>query len=991
MKKVLLATLIAAMLLCSFVGCNNGSKDTDDTTTPAETTPEQDVTTTPPVGDVTTDPSVGVTVPDPYGLGAFVSSASDDLYDYEVYENGAVVTAYKGSETTITLPTAIGENTVKGIAQNAFASSALVSVTIPDGYTVIGEGAFMKSASLTGVTIPASVTEIREDAFKFCSAIKSIALPANTAVLGAKVFYGCSSLETVNIPTAIDTIPDSMFFGCSSLRKVTIPANITAVGPNAFYYCTSLEEATLPAGVTTVGNSAFYNCLALKEVNLPEGLTSIGTSAYFACAAVKSVVVPSSVKTIGNGAFSGCTSVESVTLPTSVYEIKEGEKVTVEYINLGTAAFAGCTSLKSFDIPVTVKDIPAGLFNGCSALETVNFGNTPAKIGDYAFANTALKSFAVPATVTAIGNRAFRGCEGLASVEFTDAVKTLGIYAFENCVALTSINIPASVTQIPEGICSGCTALSSVTINDGTQKIATLAFYECASLKSVKLPGSINDIKKYAFACAKGEAEFQVIKPDGTTEIQVLKTDYAYDKNFELYGFTGSISYDYCYENNVKFIAIGNNGENAFEDFEYTITEIQVPGKGTDAEGNEIDITVPQKVVTFNKYVGTKLDVVIPSTINDAIAYAIDEKCFENMDVTSVVIPDGVISIGANAFNGCSALSTITVPAGVETFGSYAFAGTAITEFTIDTATVIPEGMFSGCKALAKITLKATKATMTITEIGAKAFEDTAITAITLPETVTAIGSEAFLGCMSLKTVDIPDSVMTIGDHALGFAKVDGNYTLISTMTYDVVTEKDKVDENGNPVLDDEGNPVKETITTTHNYEFSMGYFNNGASGIYVNTNNITGTALGNTGETAFKNFSFAEIKDDAGNVIGYTLSSLLTSSLTEINVPSSYKGLPVTKIGDGAFNGKKQMLKVIIPESVTVICQNAFKGCTGLTECYVMGKEVTIEGTVSPWTGLTRKLTVYRYADTTTATNIDANKPSAVQVADIGATQPEA
>ena len=104
MKKVLLATLIAAMLLCSFVGCNNTDKKPVDETTIADTTtPADDVTTTTPGTSDTTDPSV-VQTPNPYGLGKLVSYASDDLYDYEIYENGAVVSAYKGSETTITLP-----------------------------------------------------------------------------------------------------------------------------------------------------------------------------------------------------------------------------------------------------------------------------------------------------------------------------------------------------------------------------------------------------------------------------------------------------------------------------------------------------------------------------------------------------------------------------------------------------------------------------------------------------------------------------------------------------------------------------------------------------------------------------------------------------------------------------------------------------------------------------------------------------------------------
>lgn len=988
MKKVLLATLVAAMLLCSFVGCNN-NKNGDDTTTPVATTPSNDnTTTTPDQGGSTTVPSTPTQAPDPYGIGAFVSFDSDDLYDYEIYENGAVISAYKGDETTITLPATVGETKVYAIAQNAFANSAVVSVTIPDGYTIIGEGAFMSSTALTSVTIPASVKEIREDAFKFCSSVKSVALPATVETLGAKIFYGCTALESVNLPTAIKAVPNSMFFGCSSLKNITIPATVETIEANAFYYCTSLEEATLPAGVTSVGNSAFYNCVALKEAVLPEGLTTIGTSAYFACASIKSITIPASVTTIGNGAFGSCSSVESVTLPAPVYEGEGEEKTLTNALNMGTAVFARCTSLKSFDIPATIKDVPAGMFNGCTALETVTINNKPAKIGDYAFANTALKSFDVPASVTAIGSRSFQGCSSLESIVLPEGIKNIGTYAFSNCTSLTSLNVPASVSQILEGLCSGCSSLSSVMFNDGTQKIATLAFYECPSLKSVKLPGSISDIKQYAFGCGKGEAEFTVLLPDGTTEIQVLKTDYAYDKNFEIYGFTNTVSSDYCKENGVKFFAIGNAGENAFEDFSYKIDTIEVPGKGTDAEGNEIDVMVPQEVVTFIKYVGTKKEVVIPTNINGAIAYRIDKDCFKDTNVTSVVIPNGVVSIGENAFKGCTELAQLTVPAGVETYGSYAFAGTAITEFTIDAATVIPDGMFAGCTKLASFVLNPADPTKTITEIGDKAFENCSITSFTIPETVTSIGSDAFLGCLKLSAVDVPDSVKSIGKYAFGFTKVNGQYAPISEQTYEVVIEQDKVDADGNPVLDDEGNPVKETITNTVNCTFSMGYFNGAVSDTYVKTNNLSGTALGNTGETPFSHFEFAPIVDANNNTVAYSIKKLNTADLTEVVVPSSYMGLPVTKIDENAFSSKTTILKVVVPESVTVIAQYAFKGCSKLTECYVLGSEVTFEGTYSPWNQLSNKLTVY--VTTATANNLTAFANQRYVVADINA-QPEA
>ena len=84
--------------------------------------------------------------------------------------------------------------------------------------------------------------------------------------------------------------------------------------------------------------------------------------------------------------------------------------------------------------------------------------------------------------------------------------------------------------------------------------------------------------------------------------------------------------------------------------------------------------------------------------------------------------------------------------------------------------------------------------------------------------------------------------------------------------------------------------------------------------------------------------------------------------------------GKPVVAILSGAFNSKTSMIKVVIPDSVTSVAENAFKQCSKLESCHVMGKNVEFPGSVSPWYGLT-KVVVYVYENSTTHTNIQAIK----------------
>ncbi len=955
--------------------------------------------------------------------------------------------------TEITIPAS-----VTSLGEYAFnLCTSLKTLNLNANVTELGSSTF-RGAAIVTLNVTSPITACATDAFADVNRIQTAIIPLSVAkVINTKnlrsvrltdadkipdaLFYRAENLTEAYLPESVTEIGDNAFFGCAALRTLDFGVNskLQTIGVGAFMNCKSLTSFTVPEGVSEIGNAAFGGCVRLREVrNLSTALSiavgeqengGIALSAYavltdkdtpsayaeignylfyrgdnevllvgyfgknsvitlpasfegraytiadyaFSNSSIRVITIPSLAVECEANAFANMTSIIELEAPTWILsKMPPSAKASVEILNItdgnevNTATLSGFKSLRKITLNASVSEVSAYDIAMLPSLEaiTVDSDNTVYFSTDGhlykkgANGNVLVKAcpmtadyFTLDTTVVEIGDYAFYNCDLLTSVYIEDGsvLNRIGSYAFYDCDILYSLELPSTVAVIGNyafGLCDYISELEFTkenayyTISGGcliekATKTVILGFGEkVGDLRVVTIPSDAVKIADYAIA---QRVTLQGIIIPAGVEI----SEYALGALPALESI---------------IVAEGN-------------TEYKVVG-GCLIRISDGKLILAQSVV-YNAETGKTEGVKIPADVKIIGATAFSG----NTAITSITIPDSVTSIEDGAFDGCTSLTNVTAPAwALKYFDKEAvttltvssgditsdtLAGfVALESFTVgDGVNSIAEGSFKDSTLLSKINVGKNNTKFKVSggcliDISSK----TVITAIggidennaTLPvipgdNSVVRIGEYAFAG-KALTSVVIPGTVTEIAENAfenvttLVSVTIPAEFVgLVSSSAVTTLTVS-----GGNALTKDslKGFDALKSISISSSVSSIE-------SGAFVHCPALVSIAIqGNGGAYAVN-----------GGCLIHTATKTLVAGVGTASVPLDGS---VSAIASYAFAGNTVMVEVAIPAGVS-IGESAFLGCTSLKRVFYAGSDwQTDSATASVPDGVT----VYSYSE---------------------------
>ncbi len=612
-------------------------------------------------------------------------------------------------------------------------------------------------------------------------------------------------------------------FGVGAYLEPTDDLEVNSVNGALRGFSGKRELVTLPESITAISAGALSKKPALKWVIASASLRRIAENAFAASPMLEFVFLPSSVTEIPEGCFSEDRSLSLVIAlgikrvgakafnNTNISSIKRIGGDSLEIIDQG--AFARCKGLKKIDIS-KVKTVGMGAFAYCYGISHLTVSGASSFFGGrlmYLFTKD-------PGTFKSEGY-------SLEEIEYIckDGVIPEGF--FSGLDTVKRITVKGDVKVIGKDAFSGCSALSDISMSFVGDAVPENAFKGCAALKAPSLLSSVKEIGASAFEGCSSISDLTL----GMNVTRVAKGAFALCTGVRMFKF---------YTPSLAGITVAEMFGTAPSEF----------GK----DGYQLD-----KIVCSCK------DGVLP------------ESFFSGLDtVREIGIIDDVNTIGAGAFAGCAALTSVAMK----------FKGSDI-----------PKNAFRGCVSLSQLPAL---------------------------ESARTIGSMAFLGCTSLKSVSIPKSVTRIGGGAFAFCKSLETFKISLSSVIDGGVLLNLFAKNADDLTRD-GYALNEISVSADGGAVPPEYF----SGLSTVTRISVVGDVASVGASAFK--GCASLKSVRMSFVGDKLPSELLygcSSLTELPSFSSVK-----TVGTSAFYGCSLIRKVSLPSGVTFVGESAFEGCAEL------------------------------------------------------------
>lgn len=541
--------------------------------------------------------------------------------------------------------------------------------------------------------------------------------------------------------------------------------------------------------VTAIAPGAFNNLFVLRDIIISNTVVEIGDSAFKNCSNLESISIPGSVTKIGNSAFWGCENLYNV----FITDVKAWCEISFDGSFATPLVFADNFVLNGEPVvdlvlPEGVTKINGNAFYGYDTLESVSIPSTVESVGAGAFSECDYLAYNEYDNAYYLGNESNpylllvkAKSTDISSCNIHESTKIIYASAFRDCVNLASIEIPTGALEINYSAFAGCSSLSAVTLPEGIKSIAANTFELCASLESITVPSTVEKIGDRAFFGCSALADIKI--PDSV----VVIGDYA---------FGGCDLLTYTEYENALYL-------------------------GNDAN--------PHRYL-----ISAKSETIESCTVHPNAKYICGYAFYECKSLVSILISQGVSSIGAHAFEYCSSLVSVSISDTVTSIGLGAFVGCdSLTEITVDEKNtvyksidgnlyskdgkvlikyadgksdksfVIPEGVeeilygaFTSSEILESLTIPDSVkkidsyalATLCLKELTTSVYaldylDKSELVSVTITSG-TVIPSHAFSGCQNLLSVEICDTVYKISDFAFNGCTSLSSITIPEKVTY---------------------------------------------------------------------------------------------------------------------------------------------------------------------------------------------------------------
>ena len=480
--------------------------------------------------------------------------------------------------------------------------------------------------------------------------------------------------DTIIIPDIVTSIADGAFSGIDGVKTVIIPGSVEKIGANAFSYNSTLETIIIEDGVKEIGESAFRNCENLKKVIIPDTVTSIGKYGFQDCKNLEEVKLSNNIKKLEESLFWGCTNLKTIDIPESV-----------ETIDI--SVFYSCISINNIIIPKAVKEINWAAFAFCKNLTNMTID---AKNEYYKIEEGIIYTKNGETLVNVNAN----GIKGN-TLTIKEGVKTILSRSFSLCNNVETINLPSTLTSgISGDTFNGMSSLKNINVAKENSNyfsennfIYTTNYndlvYGISSEKVLNINNNVKTIKTMALIGCKNAEIINI--PDNVEKI-------------EGWVFSGANKV-------LKQINIGKGVNNLNANYIITVDDF--------IEKVNIDEENPYYSSDEN-YIYNKDKTKIITFIKDVESYKIPEgvltigsNAFATMSskLKNIEFPNTLITIENRAFSNCTNLEKIEIPNNVQNIGSNAFSGcTNLNEIKInnskDSITGAPWGATKGLRVV---------------------------------------------------------------------------------------------------------------------------------------------------------------------------------------------------------------------------------------------------------------------------------------------------